>query len=172
VKDEEGELYFATKDTRLRHLGATAVAAEFVNRRMSRSRCRRIVLLPVSAVGAGLVRLARRPAPYSWITAVAGIIGAVALYIEQQNADWFNATPHLAGVTWTSVAALVIPVAAAMTLPHRFAIALLTGWLTSALSILALNAMTGTMVFDAALVALVIALALLIRTERRSHPPT
>lgn len=45
VKDEEGELYFATRDTRLRRLGATAVAADFVNRRMGRSRCRRIVLL-------------------------------------------------------------------------------------------------------------------------------
>ncbi|MFL6123871.1 caspase, EACC1-associated type [Actinophytocola sp.] len=45
VKDEEGELYFATTNTRLRRLGATAVAADFVNRRMNRSRCRRIVLL-------------------------------------------------------------------------------------------------------------------------------
>jgi hypothetical protein len=45
VKDEEGELYFATRDTQLRRLGATAVAADFVNRRMGRSRCRRIVLL-------------------------------------------------------------------------------------------------------------------------------
>lgn len=42
VKDEDGELYFATADTRLRRLGATAVAAEFVNRRMSRSRSRRV----------------------------------------------------------------------------------------------------------------------------------
>jgi len=45
VKDEDGELYFATADTRLRRLGATAVAAEFVNRRMNRSRSRRVVLL-------------------------------------------------------------------------------------------------------------------------------
>jgi hypothetical protein len=45
VKDEEGELYFATTNTRLRSLGATAVAADFVNRRMNRSRSRRIVLL-------------------------------------------------------------------------------------------------------------------------------
>jgi uncharacterized caspase-like protein len=45
VKDEGGELYFATANTRLRRLGATAVAAEFVNRRMSRSRSRRVVLL-------------------------------------------------------------------------------------------------------------------------------
>src|SRR5215207_6398309 len=46
VKDEGGELYFAAANTKLRRLGATAVAAEFVNRRMSRSRSRRIVLLP------------------------------------------------------------------------------------------------------------------------------
>jgi hypothetical protein len=45
VKDEDGELYFATTNTRLRLLAATAVAAEFVNRRMSRSRSRRVVLL-------------------------------------------------------------------------------------------------------------------------------
>jgi hypothetical protein len=45
VKDEGGELYFATTNTLLRRLGATAVAAEFVNRRMSRSRSRRVVLL-------------------------------------------------------------------------------------------------------------------------------
>jgi hypothetical protein len=45
VKDEDGELYFAATNTRLRRLGATAVAAEFVNRRMSRTRSRRVVLL-------------------------------------------------------------------------------------------------------------------------------
>ena len=45
VKDEGGELYFAMANTLLRRLGATAVAAEFVNRQMSRSRSRRVVLL-------------------------------------------------------------------------------------------------------------------------------
>ena len=45
VKDEGGDLYFATSNTRLRRLGATAVGASFVNRCMSRSRSRRIVLL-------------------------------------------------------------------------------------------------------------------------------
>jgi Caspase domain len=45
VKDEGGELYFAAANTRLRRLAATAVAAEFVNRRMGRSRSRRVVLL-------------------------------------------------------------------------------------------------------------------------------
>jgi hypothetical protein len=45
VKDESGELYFAMANTLLRRLGATAVAAEFVSRRMSRSRSRRVVLL-------------------------------------------------------------------------------------------------------------------------------
>jgi len=45
VKDESGELYFAAANTRLRMLGSTAVAAEFVNRRMGRSRSRRVVLL-------------------------------------------------------------------------------------------------------------------------------
>ena len=45
VKDESGELYFASSNTKLGRLGATGVAAEFVNRRMNRSRSRRIVLL-------------------------------------------------------------------------------------------------------------------------------
>jgi hypothetical protein len=45
LKDETGELYFATADTKLRRLGSTAVSAEFVNRLMSRSRSRRVVLL-------------------------------------------------------------------------------------------------------------------------------
>ena len=44
VKDEDGELYFAASNTVLGRLGATAVAAEFVSRRMSRSRSRRVVL--------------------------------------------------------------------------------------------------------------------------------
>jgi hypothetical protein len=45
VKDDDGELYFAASNTKPRRLGATAVAAEFVNRCMSRSRSRRVVLL-------------------------------------------------------------------------------------------------------------------------------
>ncbi|MGK8522634.1 caspase family protein [Nocardia asteroides] len=45
VKDEGGDLYFAAANTKLRRLGATGVAADFVNRRMNRSRSRRIVLL-------------------------------------------------------------------------------------------------------------------------------
>jgi Caspase domain len=45
VKDEGGDLYFATSNTMLRRLGATAVGADFVNRCISRSRSRRIVLL-------------------------------------------------------------------------------------------------------------------------------
>ncbi len=45
VKDEDGDLYFAMSNTVLRRLGATAVGADFVNRCLSRSRSRRIVLL-------------------------------------------------------------------------------------------------------------------------------
>ncbi|MGN6678882.1 MAG: caspase family protein [Streptosporangiaceae bacterium] len=45
VKDEDGELYFAMANTALRRLAATGVAAEFVNRRMTRSRSRRVGLL-------------------------------------------------------------------------------------------------------------------------------
>ena len=45
VKDSNGDLYFAAANTVLRRLGATAVSADFVNRLMSRSRSRRVVLL-------------------------------------------------------------------------------------------------------------------------------
>ena len=45
VKDEDGELCFASAKILLRRLGATAVPADFVNRRMNRSRFRRVVLL-------------------------------------------------------------------------------------------------------------------------------
>ncbi|MEU8176897.1 caspase family protein [Microbispora hainanensis] len=45
VKDDNGELFFATPTTKLNRLGATAVSAEFVSRRMSRSRSRRMILL-------------------------------------------------------------------------------------------------------------------------------
>ncbi|HUR04285.1 MAG TPA: caspase family protein, partial [Nonomuraea sp.] len=45
VKDDSGDLYFATSSTKLNRLAATAISAGFVNRAMSRSRCRRIVLL-------------------------------------------------------------------------------------------------------------------------------
>jgi hypothetical protein len=44
IKDQDGALYFAMANTRLRLLGATAVAADFVNRRMTQSRSHRIVL--------------------------------------------------------------------------------------------------------------------------------
>jgi len=45
VKDEDGQLYFATSNTRRRLLGSTAVWANFVNRVMRRSRSRRQVLV-------------------------------------------------------------------------------------------------------------------------------
>jgi uncharacterized caspase-like protein len=45
LKDDFGQLYFATTDTEVEHLDSTAVAAEFVNRQMTSSRSRRIVLL-------------------------------------------------------------------------------------------------------------------------------
>ncbi|SMD20803.1 caspase family protein [Lentzea albidocapillata] len=45
VKDEAGELHFATSGTKFSRLAGTAVSADFVARRMNRSRSRRIVLL-------------------------------------------------------------------------------------------------------------------------------
>lgn len=45
VKDDSGELYFASSDTRLDLLEASAVSAAFVNKVMGRSRSSRVVLL-------------------------------------------------------------------------------------------------------------------------------
>jgi hypothetical protein len=45
VKDDGGQLYFATTNTELGDLDTTAVSAEFVNRHMTRSQSRRVVLL-------------------------------------------------------------------------------------------------------------------------------
>jgi uncharacterized caspase-like protein len=45
LKDEDGRLYFATPDTEMDHLDATSIPSEFLNRQMTRSRSRRIVLL-------------------------------------------------------------------------------------------------------------------------------
>jgi uncharacterized caspase-like protein len=45
VKDEDGNLYFATVDTEEGNLDPTAVSAEWVNRQMTRSRSQRVLLL-------------------------------------------------------------------------------------------------------------------------------
>jgi Tol biopolymer transport system component len=45
VKDDSGELYFATPDTRLDLMEATAVSSAYVNKVMTRSRSMRVVLL-------------------------------------------------------------------------------------------------------------------------------
>ena len=45
LKDDEGNLHFATTDTEVDDLEATSIASEFVNRQMARSLSRRIVLL-------------------------------------------------------------------------------------------------------------------------------
>lgn len=65
VKDEAGELHFATTGTKLSRLAGTAVSADFVARRMNRSRSRRIVLLLdccySGAFGRGMVARAGGP---------------------------------------------------------------------------------------------------------------
>ncbi len=45
LKGPDGELYFASTNTKLARLGSTALDARFVNTQMTRSRSRRIVLL-------------------------------------------------------------------------------------------------------------------------------
>jgi WD40 repeat protein len=45
VKDQSGQLHFATTDTQFRWLAATGISSSFVNEQMNRSRSRRIVLL-------------------------------------------------------------------------------------------------------------------------------
>ena len=45
LKDPRGDLYFATRDTELRHLRATSVAATFVNAQISDCAARRVVVM-------------------------------------------------------------------------------------------------------------------------------
>ena len=45
VKDQDGRLYFAAKDTRLQRLAASGISSRFVNEQMGNSRSRQIVLL-------------------------------------------------------------------------------------------------------------------------------
>jgi WD40 repeat protein len=45
VKDPNGQLYFATTDTKFSRLAATGISSSFVNEQMDRSRSKRIVLL-------------------------------------------------------------------------------------------------------------------------------
>jgi hypothetical protein len=56
LKDEDGTLYFASTNTEMKHLEATAIPSEFVNRQMSRSRSRRIVLLLDCCFGGAFAR--------------------------------------------------------------------------------------------------------------------
>jgi hypothetical protein len=44
LKDDDGNLYFATPETEIEHLDSSAVPSEFVNRQMRKSRSRRIAL--------------------------------------------------------------------------------------------------------------------------------
>jgi Caspase domain len=132
------------------------------------------IFIVVVAVGAGSLHLARRPEPYSWLAASAGLVGAVALYVEQRGSEWFEPEVDAATVAWTSIAAILVPLAVAMILPHRFAGALLAGWLASGLGIYAFNDMDDTIeipVFATTLVVFVVVLVLLIRADHRSRPP-
>jgi hypothetical protein len=45
IKDDDGHLHFASRNTELTSLDATAVSADFVNRQMKRTRSRRVVLI-------------------------------------------------------------------------------------------------------------------------------
>jgi hypothetical protein len=56
LKDEDGTLYFASSNTAVEHLEATAIPSEFVNRQMTRSRSRRIVLLLDCCFGGAFAR--------------------------------------------------------------------------------------------------------------------
>ena len=56
LKDEDGTLYFASSNTTVEHLEATAIPSEFVNRQMTKSRSRRIVLLLDCCFGGAFAR--------------------------------------------------------------------------------------------------------------------
>ena len=56
LKDEDGTLYFASSNTAVDHLEATAIPSEFVHRQMTKSRSRRIVLLLDCCFGGAFAR--------------------------------------------------------------------------------------------------------------------
>ena len=56
LKDEDGTLYFASSNTAVEHLEATAIPSEFVNHQMTKSRSRRIVLLLDCCFGGAFAR--------------------------------------------------------------------------------------------------------------------
>ena len=56
LKDEDGTLYFASSNTAVEHLEATAIPSEFVNRQMTKSRSKRIVLLLDCCFGGAFAR--------------------------------------------------------------------------------------------------------------------
>ena len=56
LKDADGTLYFASSNTAVEHLEATAIPSEFVNRQMTKSRSRRIVLLLDCCFGGAFAR--------------------------------------------------------------------------------------------------------------------
>ena len=61
VKNDSGSLYFAAPDTDTAHLDATAIPAEFVDRLMTQSRSRRVVLMLDCCYGGAFSRgMARR----------------------------------------------------------------------------------------------------------------
>jgi hypothetical protein len=56
LKDEDGTLYFASSNTAVEHLEATAIPSEFVNNQMTKSRSRRVVLLLDCCFGGAFAR--------------------------------------------------------------------------------------------------------------------
>ena len=56
LKDEDGTLYFASSNTAVDHLEATAIPSEFVNHQMTKSRSRRVVLLLDCCFGGAFAR--------------------------------------------------------------------------------------------------------------------
>jgi hypothetical protein len=56
LKDEDGTLYFASSNTAVDHLEATAIPSEFVNNQMTKSRSRRVVLLLDCCFGGAFAR--------------------------------------------------------------------------------------------------------------------
>jgi|GEM_PF-5642955 len=56
LKDEDGSLYFASSNTIIGHLEATAIPSEFVHRQMTKSRSRRIIFLIDCCFGGAFAR--------------------------------------------------------------------------------------------------------------------
>ncbi|HEX5189611.1 MAG TPA: hypothetical protein VFW16_08725, partial [Streptosporangiaceae bacterium] len=126
----------------------------------------------------GAVRLGRRmPAGVlPWLVAFAGCAGAVLLVAQVLNQDAIAGTTYKAAGTdlfalyCTATMALVIPVVAVLASPRTFGVALLAGWITTAIAEAEFYSGLTSSVFALTLLVLLVLTVAYARTSRPRTP--